>query len=59
MTAPAVSVATPDPRRQLTLEKILGHAEILGYCKRSIREEQFPQSILISGPQGVGKRTLA
>lgn len=49
----------PDPRRQLTLNQILGHDVIRAYLMRCIAQDQLPQSILFSGPAGVGKRTLA
>ncbi len=56
--SPVETAHAVDPRRQLTLARILGHAAARDYLLRSIRERKLPQAILISGAMGVGKRTL-
>lgn len=56
---PKTRSAPPDTDRNLTFDEILGHRPVVEYLTRSIRDDQLPQAILFTGPQGVGKKTLA
>ena len=38
---------------------IAGHAHVVALLKRAVATSRVPQSLLIAGPEGVGKRTLA
>jgi DNA polymerase-3 subunit delta' len=48
-----------DPRRAVTLERFLGNDPVREYLARSWQQGQLPQALLISGPEGIGKTTLA
>ncbi|OPZ06284.1 MAG: DNA polymerase III subunit tau [candidate division BRC1 bacterium ADurb.BinA292] len=54
-TAPA----PPDPRRACTLDQVLGHQAVRRYLRQAWRQRRLPQAILLSGPEGIGKSTLA
>ncbi len=43
----------------MSLAAVLGHDRIRGVLVRALRQGRFPNSLLFSGPEGVGKRTLA
>ena len=49
----------PDPERQLTLDRILGHQGVRDYLAKTVGSGLTPQAVLFVGPGGVGKRTLA
>lgn len=49
----------PDPRRQLTLDQVLGNEGVRTFLRRAVRSGQLAQSLLFTGPQGVGKTTTA
>jgi DNA polymerase III subunit delta' len=57
----AAKAATPDldPDRRLTLASILGHAPARDFLLRALAEHRLPQALLLTGPPGVGKKTLA
>jgi DNA polymerase-3 subunit delta' len=48
-----------DPRRTVTLDRFLGNEPVRAYLLRAWRRRQLPQALLISGPEGIGKTTLA
>lgn len=48
-----------DPHRQLTLDQILGNEVVRRFLRRAWREGRLTQSLLFTGPQGVGKTTMA
>ena len=41
------------------LPAVYGHEELLGRIRASISSQRFPQSLLLHGGVGVGKRTVA
>lgn len=59
MSATKTAAAELDEDRQLTLGDIIGHAPARDFLRRSLREDRLPQSLLLTGPEGVGKKTLA
>jgi DNA polymerase III subunit delta' len=59
MTAAKAATLELDPDRQLTLASILGHAPAREFLLRALDEERLPQALLLAGPAGVGKKTLA
>lgn len=50
---------SPDTDRELTLDEMIGHTQTRAFLKESIRANRFPQSVLLAGPPGIGKKTLA
>src|SRR5262245_2202137 len=46
-------------RLRVPLASIVGHAHVVTLLRRAVAASRVPQSLLISGPEGVGKRTLA
>ena len=38
---------------------ILGHDRVKGLLARALGQGRLPPALLLSGPEGVGKRTLA
>lgn len=58
-SAAKTAVTELDPDRQLTLAGILGHDAPREFLVRTLREGRLPQSLLLAGPEGVGKKTLA
>src|SRR4051812_26730258 len=38
---------------------IIGHASVVELLRQSVRRGRVPQSLLIGGPAGVGKRAIA
>lgn len=59
MTAAKAATAELDEDRQLTLDDIIGHAPAREFLRRALREDRLPQSLLFTGPEGVGKKTVA
>ncbi len=49
----------PDPRRQLTLNQVLGNEDLHAFLRRAWRQQRMPQAILFGGPAGIGKTTTA
>jgi DNA polymerase-3 subunit delta' len=49
----------PDSDRELTLGEMIGHTETRAFLKRAIESNRLPRAILITGPEGIGKKTLA
>ena len=51
----------PAPERSypVRFEELIGHGARLSYVTRAIRRGVLPQSLLLTGPAGVGKTTLA
>src|SRR5579862_9709341 len=45
--------------KSLPFEKFYGNAKVAGTLDALTRQERIPQTILLDGPQGVGKATLA
>ncbi len=43
----------------MSLAAVLGHERIKGVLTRALQQGRVPNSLLFSGPEGVGKRTLA
>jgi DNA polymerase-3 subunit delta' len=58
-TSPASSIADADPRRAVTLDRVLGNDPIRDYLRRAWSRRQLPAAMLLSGPDGIGKMTLA
>lgn len=61
---PRKTIATPeppplDPARALTLDQILGNEPVRAFLRRAWRDRRLPQALLLSGPAGVGKTTMA
>lgn len=48
-----------DPDRQLTLGELIGHARTAEYLRQCVRENNLSHALLLAGPTGVGKKTLA
>lgn len=48
-----------DPRRQFTLDQVLGNDELHRFLRRALQGGQLAQALLFTGPQGVGKTTTA
>lgn len=48
-----------DPRRALTLDQILGNEPARAFLRRAWRERRLPQALLLTGPAGLGKTTMA
>lgn len=59
MPAAASTAPDLDPDRSLTLADLLGHATARDFLARALRERRLPQSLLLTGPDGIGKKTLA
>jgi DNA polymerase-3 subunit delta' len=58
--AKAASETPPlDPHRQLTLDQVLGNEGVRNFLRRAWRDGTLAQSLLFSGPPGVGKTTIA
>ena len=45
-----------DPR---TMDAVLGHGSVRDALRASAAADRLPHALLFSGPEGVGKRTLA
>lgn len=43
----------------MTLHRVYGHDALLNRLEGSISSGRFPQTVLLSGPQGIGKQRLA
>lgn len=43
----------------MTAEALIGHAAVLGRLAAALTEDRLPHALLLSGPSGVGKTTLA
>jgi DNA polymerase-3 subunit delta' len=59
MSATAAAAAELDPRRGATLDSFLGNEPARAYLARAWKRRQLPQALLLTGPDGVGKTTLA
>ncbi len=60
-TATAVTPEPPplDPARALTLDQLLGNEPVRAFLRRAWRDRRLPQALLLTGPAGVGKTTMA
>ncbi|MEN6625546.1 MAG: AAA family ATPase [Candidatus Sumerlaeia bacterium] len=61
---PRKTIAVPeppplDPARGLTLDQILGNEPVKAFLRRAWRDRRLPQALLLSGPAGIGKTTMA
>lgn len=63
---PKKTLATPtpeppplDPARALTLDQLLGNEPVRAFLRRAWRDRRLPQALLLTGPSGVGKTTMA
>jgi DNA polymerase-3 subunit delta' len=43
----------------MAFDSILGHDRVRGLISRALRDRRLPPALLLAGPEGVGKRTLA
>ena len=43
----------------MSLDQVLGHDRIKRILGKALVEGRFPPALLLAGPEGVGKRTLA
>ncbi len=43
----------------MRLRDVIGHAEVIAGLQRSLQDGRLPHAILLTGPMGVGKATLA
>lgn len=50
---------TSPPARGPGLPRVEGHDELLARVREAARGHRMPQSLLLHGPEGVGKRTVA
>ena len=50
---------TPGERAGPGLPRVEGHVELLARVREAARGARMPQSLLLHGPEGVGKRTVA
>lgn len=53
---------TPSPACQtgaVPLPSLVGHAALRGRLEQAVREQTLPHAVLLVGPEGVGKTTLA
>jgi len=50
---------TPSPTHGPGLPRVHGHGELLARVRAAARGGRMPQSLLLHGPEGVGKRTVA
>lgn len=48
-----------DPRRSVTLDRFLGNDAVREFLQRAWDRRSLPHAILIDGPDGIGKTTLA
>lgn len=48
-----------DPHRSLVLDDVLGSELIKRFLRLSMKESRLPQSLLLAGPRGIGKTTIA
>ena len=49
----------PDPRRALTLDQVIGNEPVRRFLRRAWAGGKLPQSLLLTGPAGIGKTTMA
>ena len=54
-----MSPAAEDMKSTLTLNSFLGNARVVEILRRAISKDRLPHAMIFSGPQGVGKCTLA
>ena len=47
------------PVWQCTLDSMIGNGRIREFLKKAVRQDSLPQAIMITGPDGVGKTTMA
>jgi DNA polymerase-3 subunit delta' len=59
MAKAASTMPELDPRRTLTLDQLLGNEPLCAFLRRAWREGRLPQSLLLAGPQGLGKTSMA
>jgi DNA polymerase-3 subunit delta' len=43
----------------MRFQDIIGHASVVALLRQAVRRGRVPQSLLIAGPEGVGKRAIA
>jgi DNA polymerase-3 subunit delta' len=57
--ATATATAPIDADRQCTLDRMIGHAEARRFLAEAVERGRAPRALLLLGPAGVGKRTMA
>ncbi|MCE5231377.1 AAA family ATPase [bacterium] len=58
-TIPAPEPPPLDPVRALTLDQLIGNEPVRAFLRRAWHDGRLPQALLLSGPAGIGKTTMA